>query len=56
MLRIYDHYIDIIYEYFNISEIFARHTQQIHIHTTYIYIKHNIFKGNANTNLNKNLL
>lgn len=60
MLRIYDHYIDIIYEYFNIFEICNTHsTNTRHTHTrTHIhaYTKHTmniIFKGNAN--LNKNL-
>jgi len=33
MLRIYDHYIDIIYEYFNISEICAIHSTNTHMHT-----------------------
>jgi len=55
MLRIYDHYIDIIYEYFNISEICATHSTNTHtytnIHSHKTYDKHN--KNNAN--LNKNL-
>lgn len=45
MLRIYDHYIDIIYEYFNISEICATHTRHTRTHTHNVhetYDKHNI--------------
>lgn len=46
MLRIYDHYIDIIYEYFNISEICATHTQQIHTTHTHIHPHSHIHKRN----------
>lgn len=56
MLRIYDHYIDIIYEYILIfSKYVQQHTLNKDTYTQHIHTRNIIFKGNANANLNKNL-